>query len=71
MSLVTFASIQNNPEIRTYIKRADETLITLGFTEHSFAHVTKTAQTARDILEALHYEPRLLELTQIAGFMHV
>ena len=70
MSHVTFASVKDNPEIRTYIKRADETLITLGYTEHSFAHVTKTAQTARGILEALSYDARLLELTQIAGFMH-
>lgn len=36
---VTFQDIQNSVEIRTYITQADASLIALGFTEHSFAHV--------------------------------
>ena len=47
--------ISNNESIRTYIKNADEVLETLGFTEHSFAHVTKVAKTANYILSTLGY----------------
>ena len=67
---LTFETIQNNPEIRTYITQADASLIALGFTEHSFAHVTKCAETASRLLEQLGYSAREVELAKIAGFMH-
>ncbi len=38
-SMITFEEIKKDPGIRTYIQKADESLINLGFTEHSFAHV--------------------------------
>ena len=38
--MLTFEDVKNNETIRTYIQRADESLIALGYTEHSFAHVT-------------------------------
>ena len=37
--MITFHDIKRDPQIRTYIQKADESLIALGFTEHSFAHV--------------------------------
>ena len=67
---VTYEDIKNNPEIRTYITQADASLIALGFTEHSFAHVTKCAETASALLRDLGYGPREIELARIAGFMH-
>ena len=42
--MITFEDIQNNEEIKTYITCADESLKTLGFTEHSFAHVTRVSR---------------------------
>mgnify|MGYP000847431347 CR=1 FL=1 len=45
MSL-TLEQVKRNEEVRAYIQKADESLIVLGYTEHSFAHVTKTAVTA-------------------------
>ena len=42
--MITFHQIKNNPHIKTYIQKADESLIALGYTEHSFAHVTKVAE---------------------------
>ena len=68
--MITFEDVKNNHAIATYIKRADESLIALGFTEHSFAHVSKTADTARYILETMGYSPREVELAQIAGYLH-
>ncbi len=68
--MITFDDIRNNKEIQTYITKADDSLIELGYTEHSFAHVGKVANQARDILSQLGYDDRTAELAQIAGFMH-
>ena len=68
--MLTFAEIKNDETIRTYIKKADDSLAALGYTEHSFAHVTKVADTARYILETLGYPAHTVELAQIAGFTH-
>jgi len=68
--MMTFEEIKNNEAIRTYISQADASLIALGYTEHSFAHVTKVAETAGYILETLGYSERTVELAKIAGFLH-
>ena len=48
--MLTYEDIRNDPAIRTYIQRADESLGALGYTEHSFAHVTVVAENAALIL---------------------
>lgn len=68
--MITFADIQRDPKIRTYIQKADESLVALGFTEHSFAHVGLVAANSKYILETLGYSPREVELVQIAGYLH-
>ena len=68
--MLTYEDVKNNPAIRTYIQRADESLVALGFTEHSFAHVTRVAETASYILRTLEYPEREVELARIAGFLH-
>lgn len=68
--MITFEEIKHDETIRTYIKKADESLAALGYTEHSFAHVTKVADTARYILETLGYPAHTVELAQIAGYTH-
>lgn len=65
-----FNTILANEEIRTYITQADASLIALGYTEHSFAHVTKCAATASALLEQLGYDDRQIELAKIAAYMH-
>ena len=67
---ITYQDVKNNSAIKTYIQKADESLIALGYTEHSFAHVTKVAETAADILLALGYSEREAELARIAGYLH-
>ena len=69
-ALLTFEDVKNNAAIRTYIQRADESLIALGFTEHSFAHVTMVAENAAYILETLGYPARTVEIARIAAFLH-
>ena len=68
--MITEDVIKNNEQIRTYITKADEALVALGFTEHSFAHVTKVAHFAKKLLLDLGYESRKAELAWIAGYLH-
>lgn len=69
-NIVTLNDVRNNEEINTYIKVADEALKQIGYTEHSFSHVSKVADTAGYILETLGYSKREVELAKIAGYMH-
>lgn len=64
------AEIKSDPEIHTYIERADDSLEARGYTEHSLAHVTKCAEVASGILTKLGYSRRMAELAWIAGYMH-
>ena len=68
--MITYEEIKKNDAINTYIKKADESLAALGFTEHSFAHVTKVATDAAYILETLGFSEHEIELAKIAGHMH-
>ena len=68
--MVTLDDVKQNEAIRTYIRKADESLIALGFTEHSFAHVGIVAANSRYILETLGYPEREVELVQIAAWLH-
>lgn len=65
--MLTYEEIRKSEAIKTYITRADESLGALGFTEHSFAHVTHVAETAGYILRTLGYDDRTTELAMIAG----
>ena len=66
-SVVTYKYIRQNPDIMTYIKRADKALEAIGYTEHSVAHVERVASM---ILTELGYPERQIELVKIAGIMH-
>ena len=67
---MTYEQVKQDAAIKTYISQADAALEALGFTEHSFPHVTKVAETAAQILTALGYPHRTVELAKIAGYMH-
>lgn len=68
--MLTFEEITKNEAIKTYITRADESLLALGYTEHSFSHVLHVARTAGYILETLGYDARTVEIAKIAGYLH-
>ncbi len=69
-SLVTYKYIKQNPDIMTYIRCADKALEAIGYTEHSFAHVERVAQTSSMILTELGYPERQIEIVKIASIMH-
>ena len=65
-----YNTIKNDEQVRAYITAGNNVLTAMGFTEHSFPHVTKTAETAGSILKAFGYPDETVELAKIAGFMH-
>lgn len=67
---ITYEQIKNNEVVNTYIKKADESLIARGFTEHGFVHGGRVAHIAKDILLTLGYDEREAELAEIAGYLH-
>ena len=69
-NMITFDDVKNNSQIKTYIRSADSALNALGYTEHSFAHTGKVAETAKYILSFLDYPKRDIELAQIAAYLH-
>lgn len=68
--MITYEEILKDENIRTYIIRADESLMAMGYTEHSFPHVMKAAQTAATILETMGYDSHTVETAKIAGYLH-
>ena len=68
--MITYDMIRQDEAVKTYITKADESLIALGYTEHSFAHVTKVAEMGGYILETLGYPEKDIEMVKIAGYLH-
>lgn len=67
---LTFEEIRKNLSIKTYIKKADDALSELGYTEHSFPHVLRVSDVAARILNVLQYSDHDVELVKIAGYLH-
>ena len=67
---ISFDQIRADEKINTYIRQADASMRAMGYTEHSFAHVTRCADRASRLLEQLGYSARELELVRIAAYLH-
>ena len=68
--MLTFKEVKNNEKIKTYIKKADESLLALGYTEHSFAHVGLVSERAEYILKTLGFSQHDIELAKISAYLH-
>lgn len=68
--MITFKDIVKHEAVRTYIQKADDYLCEIGYTEHSFPHCTKVAETAGYILKTLGFSENDIELVKIAGYLH-
>ena len=68
--MITYEQLKQREDIRTYIRKADESLVALGYTEHSFAHVCKVAETAAYIMQTLDYDAHTVEIVKIAAYLH-
>lgn len=67
---MTYQDIKNNEEICALLKKGNDNLGVLGFTDHSQAHCALVAERAAYILRKLDFPEREQELARIAGFMH-
>jgi len=67
---VTLAEVKAHPLIDAYVRKADEHLAAIGFTEHGYRHVELVARVAKDLLLKLGYPEREAELAEIAGYTH-
>lgn len=65
-----YEQIKNNEEIRALIKKGNDNLGILGYTDHSEAHTALVAEHAAKILAEFGYGEKEQELAKIAGFMH-
>lgn len=68
--MLTYEELKKNKSVKAYITGADRSLAALGFTEHSFAHVTKVAAVCESILSVLGYSTHETELAKIAAYLH-
>ncbi|SHJ18225.1 HD domain-containing protein [Desulfofundulus thermosubterraneus] len=68
--MITLEDIKNNPIVDSFIRKGNEYLGVMGFTEHSYRHLNLVSSIARSILERLGYPEREAELAAIAGYLH-
>jgi HD superfamily phosphodiesterase len=68
--LITLKEVKENNEVKTFLSIAGRQLKVQGYTEHSFRHVGLVSKNAGDILKALDYPEREVELARISGYLH-
>jgi metal-dependent HD superfamily phosphatase/phosphodiesterase len=67
---VTIDDITSNPDVHAMIEVADEYLGAIGYTEHGMRHASLVSHIAGNIMRRLGYDERMVELAEIAGYMH-
>lgn len=70
MSSITLEDVKKSEEVKIFLEIAERQMEALGYTEHSFRHVGLVSVTAGNILKALEYPEREVELAKIAGYLH-
>lgn len=67
---MTYKEIVKNEEVNELLKKGNENLGILGFTDHSQIHCAMVARRAGDILKKFGYDAHDVEIVKIAGYMH-
>ena len=67
---MTYKDIKHNEEVNELLKKGNQNLGLLGYTDHSQAHCVRVAETAAHILKKFGYSEHDIELARIAGYMH-
>lgn len=68
--MLTLEEIKKDTMLDTFIRKGNEYLNALGFTEHSYRHSFLVSKMSRNVLLDLGYPERDVELAAIAGYMH-
>lgn len=67
---ITLEDVKTSPVVESFIRKGNQFLGAMGFTEHSQRHVNLVSYIARSIVEKLGYPQREAELAAIAGYLH-
>ena len=67
---MTYKDIRHNKEVNELLKKGNQNLGLLGYTDHSQDHCVRVAETAAHILKKFDYSEHDIELARIAGYMH-
>ena len=67
---VTLKDVRHDHEVQVFVRKADENLGVLGYTEHGPRHCGLVADIAQNVLLRLGYPQRMAELAAIAGYLH-
>ena len=67
---MAYKEIVKNEEVNELLKKGNENLGILGFTDHSQIHCAMVARRAGYILKKFGYDAHDVEIVKIAGYMH-
>ena len=67
---VTLDVVRRDNEVQVFVRKANENLGVLGYTEHGPRHCGLVADIAENVLLRLGYPQRTAELAAIAGYLH-
>jgi len=70
MARITFNKVTKDPVITGMLKRADEQLGLIGYTEHGVRHGKWVGRTAQKLLRQLGKDKREADLAGISGYLH-
>ncbi len=68
--LITAETVRSNRRVKIFIRKADEALAEIGYTEHGERHVGLVSHIAFNVLTRLGRPEREAELAAIAGYLH-
>jgi metal-dependent HD superfamily phosphatase/phosphodiesterase len=67
---VTIEMVREHPRTKVFVRKSDEALAEIGYTEHGERHVGLVSHIAYNTLKRLGYPDREAELAAIAGYLH-
>lgn len=68
--MITVDDVKKNEEVKQLIKKSDEILGVIGYTEHGERHASLGANIAYNILTRLKYPEKRAHLAAIAAYLH-
>lgn len=68
--LLTLEDIKQYPVVHTFVRRGNQYLGEMGFTEHGTRHLNVVTSRIQHIMQTLGYSPREVEVAKIAAYLH-
>lgn len=68
--MITVDDVKKNEQVKLLIKKSDEILGVIGYTEHGERHASLAANIAYNIMDRLKYPEERAHLAAIAAYLH-